>query len=735
MRPLNASSAYPGVLMPEILTESFCERCGTRYTFESSAPRVPRLKGFRVAGRGLKNFVMSDDTSLDEAFAAARSDTDREVTSQQLDAFHKTFNFCMSCRQYTCGNCWNEAEGRCLSCAPRLGQDLLETPFPDLAASGGALLGNGVNGHAEVNGNEEASPLDTLAWPTTDLLHDHEAEARAIAEAEAQAAAAAQAAAEAEAAAAARAAAEAAAEEARRKAEAEAEEARRRAEAEAEALAAAQAAAEAEAEEARRQAEAAAAAEAQAAEARRQAEAAAIAEAQAAEARRRAEEAAAAEAAAEAARREAEAAARAEFEAAEARRQEEAARAAEAEAARREAEAAARAEFEAAEARRKAQAEAAAEAEAAKLAAEAKAAAEAEAARREAEAAARAEFEAAEARRQAEAAAAAEARRQAEEAAAAEALRLAEEAAAAAEARRWPKRPRRSARPRRQPPRKPSARRKLPRPRPQRQAEAAAAEARRQAEEAAAAEAARQAEEAARLAEEAAETQRQAEVAAASQADPSDVDDRAAAAAAQTFDLLQRLRPGQALDGEADGAVESAPAAGPEPEAAPRRRGPADVADHGAGRRTDHTELARRRTDGDPADAIAASAEPQWPTEPEWPAERQAGRRSALPRAPGSGHRWDRGAVGRVRPRSRGIGRRRGRKGRRWRPALRQLRAVTLRDRPVLPALRHPPGLTALGRGKAGIVADPDPGRAEQQHLERERQPGERDERRGQRAR
>ena len=24
--------------MPEILTESFCERCGTRYTFESDAP-------------------------------------------------------------------------------------------------------------------------------------------------------------------------------------------------------------------------------------------------------------------------------------------------------------------------------------------------------------------------------------------------------------------------------------------------------------------------------------------------------------------------------------------------------------------------------------------------------------------------------------------------------------------------------------------------------------------------
>ena len=80
--------------------------------------------------RGLKNFVMSDDTSLDEAMAAARSETDREVTSQQLDAFHKTFNFCMTCRQYTCGNCWNEAEGRCLTCAPNLGHEILPSPVP-----------------------------------------------------------------------------------------------------------------------------------------------------------------------------------------------------------------------------------------------------------------------------------------------------------------------------------------------------------------------------------------------------------------------------------------------------------------------------------------------------------------------------------------------------------------------------------------------------------------------------
>ena len=137
--------------MPEILTESFCERCGTRYTFESAAPRKTRRLGqFKTLSKGLKNYVLSDDTSMDEAMAAARSDEEREATSQQLDAFHATFNFCMNCRQYTCGNCWNPAEGRCLTCAPHLGQEILPAPFPNDVPF-------------------EQVQLAAEAWPTADL--------------------------------------------------------------------------------------------------------------------------------------------------------------------------------------------------------------------------------------------------------------------------------------------------------------------------------------------------------------------------------------------------------------------------------------------------------------------------------------------------------------------------------------------------------------------------------------
>jgi hypothetical protein len=143
--------------MPEILTESFCERCGTRYTFESAAPpRTKKLGKFKTLSKGLKNYVLSDDSSMDEAMAAARSDEERELTSHQLDAFHATFNFCMTCRQYTCANCWNQAEGRCLTCAPHLGHEILPAPFPDLAPHMSA----------------ESLHVGATAWPVSDLAQD-----------------------------------------------------------------------------------------------------------------------------------------------------------------------------------------------------------------------------------------------------------------------------------------------------------------------------------------------------------------------------------------------------------------------------------------------------------------------------------------------------------------------------------------------------------------------------------
>ena len=91
--------------------------------------------------------------------------------------------------------------------------------------------------------------------------------------------------------------------------------------------------------------------------------------------------------------------------------------------------------------------------------------------------------------------------------------------------------------------------------------------------------------------------------------------------------------------------------------------------------------------------------------------------------------------VGRVEPRGRSSPLSPGKSVSGGDPAVRQLRAVTLRHRPVLPAVRDSPRRLDPGAIRRPFVADPDPRGAVQQRLERERQPGQGDERGRQRAR
>ena len=184
--------------MAEILTESFCERCGTRYTFEAAIPKKRRIGRLKVLSKGLKNYVLSEDASLDEALAEARSEEERELSGGQLDAFHQTFQFCMSCRQYTCANCWNEAEGRCLSCAPlELIGTSLRSPLDDLLAGGGMAplaplaplttaeelptMTAPVEASGTANGHAALDTPATIgsAWPTIDLFRTSDEQAAA----------------------------------------------------------------------------------------------------------------------------------------------------------------------------------------------------------------------------------------------------------------------------------------------------------------------------------------------------------------------------------------------------------------------------------------------------------------------------------------------------------------------------------------------------------------------------
>ena len=159
-----------GGTMTEILTESFCERCGTRYTFETAAPRRSRLGRVRVASKGLRNYVMQDESSFSEAMADARSDVERSATTHQLDAFHKTFNFCMTCRQYTCGNCWNAADGRCLTCSP-----LPEVELPAI------VMVDAIASEAPEVTEPAMAAAEAESWPEADLGPERLARAMGLA--------------------------------------------------------------------------------------------------------------------------------------------------------------------------------------------------------------------------------------------------------------------------------------------------------------------------------------------------------------------------------------------------------------------------------------------------------------------------------------------------------------------------------------------------------------------------
>ena len=129
----------------------------------------------RTLSKGMKNFVLSDDASFSEAMAEARSEEEFTAVSHQLDAFHQTFNFCLTCRQYTCGDCWNTDGG----------------PVPHVRARPGhggagvrrAAFADAPLAPVETNGAEPAEE----AWPDEDLSAARLSRALGLDEAEAEA--------------------------------------------------------------------------------------------------------------------------------------------------------------------------------------------------------------------------------------------------------------------------------------------------------------------------------------------------------------------------------------------------------------------------------------------------------------------------------------------------------------------------------------------------------------------
>ncbi|HEX2883654.1 MAG TPA: hypothetical protein VHQ42_03685 [Candidatus Limnocylindria bacterium] len=164
--------------MAETLTESFCERCGTRYEFKAPT-RLNPLRKTRGLFGGLKNYLTSQDDLGDAIGDAMRSEEDA-LAAAQLEAFHESFNFCIECRQYTCLNCWNDEAGRCRTCAPVAGTDDLAERLA--AAAAGATPVEAIATQPDLAALEAADlqrRLGLEAWPTSDLPEPAVADARA----------------------------------------------------------------------------------------------------------------------------------------------------------------------------------------------------------------------------------------------------------------------------------------------------------------------------------------------------------------------------------------------------------------------------------------------------------------------------------------------------------------------------------------------------------------------------
>jgi hypothetical protein len=92
--------------MTDPILQSFCERCGTRYTLsevEATAPEPPKGR-LGLFGRR----PPPEPADADPAPASP--------ASEAAEQFAGSFHFCLDCRQYVCTTCWNTEAGGCLTC-------------------------------------------------------------------------------------------------------------------------------------------------------------------------------------------------------------------------------------------------------------------------------------------------------------------------------------------------------------------------------------------------------------------------------------------------------------------------------------------------------------------------------------------------------------------------------------------------------------------------------------------
>ena len=133
--------------MTDNVIQSFCERCGARFTQPAPAERPAPPAG--MLGRFRRRTPDSDGTPADDSALPVS------------DAFKDTFHFCLGCRRYNCPDCWNQQAGHCLSCRP------LDGPAVDEPA---VTVARTLTPATDAGSAADAPPVsEPTRWPTGDL--------------------------------------------------------------------------------------------------------------------------------------------------------------------------------------------------------------------------------------------------------------------------------------------------------------------------------------------------------------------------------------------------------------------------------------------------------------------------------------------------------------------------------------------------------------------------------------
>ena len=148
--------------MTDTVLQSFCERCGARYTYteQEQKPDGSRSKLGRLGRR----------TAADPSAEPTVSTT--LPTSERFDG---TFHFCLECRQYACTDCWNSSAGYCVGCRPQDGTEIDPDPpvtrpsMSPTVAAGGTRTDIGAVPSAWPTGDLKRS----AAIATDEHHHDH----------------------------------------------------------------------------------------------------------------------------------------------------------------------------------------------------------------------------------------------------------------------------------------------------------------------------------------------------------------------------------------------------------------------------------------------------------------------------------------------------------------------------------------------------------------------------------